>query len=175
MLFEQLHLDVYQLIFDYLSQQDLLNLLLLNHTFYQQIMKYIPAKLLKIDYNCNTMYCGKQNMIISIKQISAVDPQTMLFPDDIMFGACQSGHIKLIQWLISKKIAEEFNTGLYWSCYCGQLDCAKLMIEHGANEFESGLHYACSHNNFSCIKLMIEKGATRCYCNKSIEEHLIQK
>jgi len=126
-MFEQLHLDVYQLIFAYLTQQDLLNFLLINKTFYQQIMKYIPAKLLKIQNNKNLEYCGNMNMIISIK----LNTLTMIDWNKGLFGACQGGHKMLVELMI-KKGATFWNWGLEGACRGGHKMLAELMISKGA-------------------------------------------
>jgi len=191
---DTLHLDLYQLIFDYLMQQDLLNLLLIgNHTFYQQVMKYIP-KLLKIEHYEHLYFCGKMNMIISIKLNT-----TALQWNWGLEGACLGGHIQLAEWFI-KKGADNYSYGLFGACEGGHIDCvelmikydtcifnlglcgackgghkeiAELMIEKGACNWNWALYDACKYNHKMLIKLMIENGATLCdYCGKSMKKHL---
>jgi len=142
--FAELHLDVYQLIFEYLSQDDLLNLLLMNHTFYQQVMKYIDAvNLIQIIDGCNYLHqCCNLNMIISIKMC------------------------------ILKSSDMHWNCGLCSACGSGNETIAKMMIKKGANNFNGGLYRACKGGHKMLAKFMIEKGAEYCnYCSKPMKEH----
>jgi len=166
MAFETLHLDVYQLIFEYLSQQDLLYLLLLNHTFYQQVMKYIDAKLLIIRNDKELMQCCKMNMIISIKLNTAV-----LNWNNGLYGACRSGHRKLITIMI-KNGAKDWDAGLQGACQGGHRWIAELMIQKGAKDVGRGLYFACKSGYKMLAKYMIKKGAEFCWhCSRSIEKH----
>ena len=163
MSFANLHLDIYQLIFDYLSQQELLDLLLINHTFYQQIMKYIPKIQTQDNINCII-----NDMIIPFKLSKQIVSEWEFT------RACQFGRLKFVNWIIKKGVKHYWlNEGLYWACNYGKLDCIKLLIEKGANDFDDGLYYACNKDKLDCVKLLIEKGAKKCkFCSKSIQEHL---
>ena len=123
-MFEYLHLDVIPIIFSYLSQYELLNILLTNKFIYSQIMKYInTTKFILIDNNNNLERGCKNNLIISIKQIKYI-----LNWDYGLYGACLGGH----------------------EC----IGIVKLMIEKGANHWNWGLYYACSGGHESFVKLI---------------------
>ena len=154
MVFYSLHLDIYQLIFDYLTQQELLDLLLINHTFYQQIMKYIPAKLLKTLNNKDFEYYGKMNMIVSIK----LNTLTLVDWNRILCGACIGGH-KMLAKLLIEKGADDWNYALYFACFGGHKMLAEFMIEKGANEWKKALYFACFGGHKILAELLIEKGA----------------
>ena len=187
-MFEQLHLDVYQLIFAYLTQQDLLDMLLINHTFYQQIMKYIPK--LKIYDHKALEYFGRFNMIISIKlnTLTAIDwnwnfgllgacegghkrfVELMIEKgadnwDLGLFGACLGGHKMLVELMIDKG-ADYWNYALYGACKGGHRMLAEWMISKGANNFDWGLQGACEGGNKMLAELMISKGAN--YWDKAL-------
>ena len=166
--FHCLHLDVYQLIFDYLSQQDLLNFLLINRTFYQQIMKYIgSAKLYKIENNIGLEDYGRLNLIISIKMNTITKPEWNWG----MNGACRGGHIQLVELLIKKGANYNTSSAIYFASVGGNIEIVKLLINKGANDFNWGLAGACENDNIEIAKLMIENGAKdfdwvlRCACN----------
>ncbi len=195
-MFEYLHLDVIPIIFSYLSQYELLNILLTNKFIYNQLMKYInTTKFILIDNNNNLERGCKNNLIISIKQIKYI-----LNWDYGLYGACECGHESIVKLMIEKG-ANDWNWGLYGACFGGHESIVKLMIEKGANNWNRGLYgaclgghecigivkliiekgandwnwglyHACLGGNESIIKLMIEKGATHCYCNKLINDHI---
>ncbi len=153
MCFEYLHLDVIPIIFSYLSQHELLSILLTNKFIYNQIMKYInTTKFILIDNN-NLEYGCKNNLIISIKQV-----KYKLDWNDVLYGACKGGHMNIVKLMIEKG-AYEWDWGLYGACLASNESIVKLMIEKGANEWNWGLHNACKGGYESLVKLMIEKGA----------------
>ncbi len=196
MCFEYLHLDVIPIIFTYLSQHELLSILLTNKFIYNQIMKYInTTKFILIDNN-NLEYGCKNNLIISIKQVKyKLDWNNGLYGACLgdhesiiklmienganhwnsgLYYACKGGHecIGIVKLMIEKG-ANEWNTGLEGACFGGHESIVKLMIEKGANDWNWGLYYACYGGHESIVKLMIEKGATQCHwCNKSINDHI---
>ncbi len=171
---EYLHLDVIPIIFSYLSQYELLNILLTNKFIYNQIIKYInTTKFICIDSDEKLGNGCKNNLIISIKQVKYKLDWSLG-----LYSACQDGHESLVK-LIIKKGANHLNylnDGLRYSCYSGKINIVNLMIEKGANEWNSGLFYACYGGHFknkSIVRLMIEKGAKYCvYCEKSMNDHI---
>lgn len=60
-------------------------------------------------------------------------------------GACSSGHIDVVNLLISKGV-KCWNTGLKYACLFGHVDVAELMISNGANNWDMGLYNAGSFN-----------------------------
>ncbi len=196
---QYLHLDVIPIIFSYLSQYELLNILLTNRFIYSQIMKYInTTKFILIDNNNNLEYGCNNNLIISIKQVKyKLDWNLGLYSackggnecigivklmiekgannwNLGLYGACNGGNESIVK-LIIEKGANKWNKGLYNACKGGHESIVKLMIEKGANHLNLGLYQACFGGHKSIVKLMIEKGAkgaNRCYCNKLIKEHI---
>ncbi len=195
MCFEYLHLDMIPIIFSYLSQYELLYILLTNKLIYFQIMKYInTTKFMIIDSDNKLRYGCENNLIISIKQI-----KIQLDWNNGLYGACLGGHESIIKLMIENG-ANHWNSGLHYACSGGNISIVKLMIVKGANDWNCGLYYACLAGNKSIVKLMIdkgsnywnwglqgvckgnhinlvnlmiEKGAKYCnYCNKSISEHI---
>ncbi len=153
-MFEYLHLDVIPIIFSYLSQYELLSILLTNKLIYYQIMKYInTTKFICIESNDKLEHGCKNNLIISIKQI-----KIQLYWNYGLDSACEGGHEFLVKLMIEKG-ANNWNYGLYGACFGGQESFVKLMIEKGANNWNYGLYYACKGGHESIVKLMIEKGA----------------
>ncbi len=151
---QYLHLDVIPIIFSYLSQYELLNILMTSKFIYLQMMKYInTTKFILIDEEYKLRNGCKKNLIISIKQIKC-----NLDWNWGLNGACQGGHECIIKLMI-KKGANKWNWGLHAACLCCHIDIVKLMIEKGANNWNVGLEGACSSGNESLVKLMIEKGA----------------
>lgn len=60
-------------IFDFMSQQDLLNILLTNHLLYISLNDYInTTNFLKIDSNNLLVFAARNNLIISIKRIPRI-------------------------------------------------------------------------------------------------------
>ncbi len=153
-MFEYLHLDMIPIIFSYLSQHELLSILLTNKFIYNQIMKYInTTKFILIDSNLKLENGCKNNLIICIKQI-----KIQLNWDCGLYGACEGAHESLVKLMIDKG-AKDLNGGLSCACEGGHESIVKLMIEKGANHWDIGLSGACYHGHESIVKLMIEKGA----------------
>lgn len=73
-MFQELPLDMFQHIFDNLSQQDLLNILLTNKLIYSQIMKYINTTTIRI-ISSDKMYRGAVNDKLTISLIRNKFPQ----------------------------------------------------------------------------------------------------
>lgn len=106
--------------------------------------------------------------------------------DNGLQGACDSGHLELVKLMISKG-STNWRGGLCWSCWsssdchscklpgkicCGHMDIVNLMIEKGSTDLNEGLSFACHERRLGMVKFMIEKGTTKCWCNKSMAEHL---
>ncbi len=153
-MFEYLHLDVIPIIFSYLSQYELLNILLTNKFIYSQLMKYInTTKFICIDSYNKLHYGCTNNLIISIIQIN-----TKIDWNWGLFYACEGGHESIVKLMIEKG-ANDWNEGLSSGCRGGHESIVKLMIEKGANNWNNALNNACKGGNIDIVKLMIEKGA----------------
>ncbi len=70
-------------------------------------------------------------------------------------NACRDNDINLVNELI-KQGANDFNRGLRWASFKGNVEIVKLMIENGATD---GLWNACYGGNIEIIELLIGKGA----------------
>ncbi len=160
-MFEYLHLDVIPIIFSYLSQYELLSILLTNKLIYYQIMKYINTiKFIIIDDNRLLYDACKNNLIISVKQI-----KFKFYLDIGLIGvckgldyACYGGHESIVKLMI-KKGADNWNAGLSCACYGGHESIVKFMIDKGATDWDTGLYVACQSGYINIVKLMIDKGA----------------
>lgn len=77
-------------------------------------------------------------------------------------GACQGGHLDIIDLMISKSIDTEviYNWGLQGACEGGHRDIIDLMISKGANSFNDGLDYASYMGHEDIVNFMIVNGAT---------------
>ncbi len=179
-MFEYLHLDMIPIIFSYLSQHELLNILFTNKFIYYQIMKYInTTKFILIDSDDKLRYGCENNLIISIVKIINMN----LDWNCGLYYACKGGHINITK-LIIKKGANDCNRGLAGACEGCNESLVKLMIEKGANNWNRGLYYACEGGDESIVKLMIDKGANHweialyCACesgHESLVKLMIEK
>jgi len=165
-MFKNLHLDIYPLIFAYLPQKKLLDLLRINNrTFYKQIMKYVAAKLLKVQYEKDAKYCCELNLIISFKLAYA---QNKLNLDNFqnsqyLYWACKGGHTTLVNFIIRRtKNINIINHALGGACESGNIKVVKLVLKYGAcSWWDNALFGACKSGNMKIVKLMIENGANK--------------
>jgi len=195
--FDCLYRDTYHFIFDYLTQQELLDLLLLNHAFYDNIMKYIPKL-----YRLRLKECLDLINACDLNHIITVKLNTIVYFEDWweygLSGACQGGHKKLIKLMLKrgarnwtyalegacrggirefvdlciKHGAGDFNGGLFWASMYGHIEIVKLMIDKGADNWNRGLENACQNGHKEIVKLMIKKGANCCnHCSKPMTAH----
>jgi hypothetical protein len=161
-----LHRDLYSIVFQYLQQYELIQLLLLNREFYQLIMKYIKqTRFIKIQTHEELE--TNSNQIISVIQINKKINWNIG-----LWNVCEGGHMKIMKFMIEKG-ANDWNYGLLSACKGGHIEIMRFMIGKGANNWIWGLYYACTKSHMEIVKFMIEKGANICYhCNKSMEDHL---
>ncbi|MBA2648530.1 MAG: ankyrin repeat domain-containing protein [Legionella sp.] len=100
--------------------------------------------------------------------------------------AVQQGYIELLTWLLSQgapvnartvgriwssegaiQSVEGFGlTPLFWAASSGNLECLKLLMDHGADVnarrwdfLETPLHYAASNGHLNCVIALIDAGA----------------
>ena len=107
-MFEYLPLDMFQHIFEHLSQFELLSILLIDKFIYNQIMKYInTTKFILIDDDNKLRNGCKNNLIICIKQIKC-----KLDWDWGLYNACLGGNESIIKLMIEKGATH---------CYCNKL------------------------------------------------------
>ncbi len=87
-----------------------------------------------------------------------------------LYNACQSGHMPIVELLISKG-ANNWNLGLYGACRGGHMPIVELLISKGANDWNGGLFNACRGGHMLIVELLISKGVDKCYCGKTIDDH----
>ena len=96
-----LHLDIIQLILDYLTQQELLDTAFICQIYYQQLIRYLEYNkkiFLNIESDRDLRYAFENNLIISIKRINNI----LLDWNWGLYGACKGGHPNLIKFMIDK-------------------------------------------------------------------------
>jgi cytoskeletal protein CcmA (bactofilin family) len=82
-----------------------------------------------------------------------------------LYNSCEKGHIDIATWIIEwcdggkSVISINVNEFLLVSSRNGQLECAKLCVENGANNFDDALYYACRNGQLECAKFCVENGA----------------
>ncbi len=92
-----------------------------------------------------------------------------------LYRACEGGHLNIIELMISKGAGPHggWNNGLFYACLGGHVPIVELLISKGANDWIGGLYHACRGGHMPIVELMINKGADKCYCGKTIDEHII--
>jgi len=169
MSFDCLHLDMFPHIFDYLTQVDLYNLLLMNHTFYKQINNY---KLNKIDHDRPIENYITSNMIITMLTLIRKQGFTFLY---CLYYAIEYKNFAFADILI-KNMPHKISSTMMDSCSCGiELIVDYLIDKKIKFDLNIGLEWACRGKQKNIIQLMIKNGANHCswcsWCKKSIEEH----
>lgn len=174
-MFLELPLDMYTIIFPYLTQSELLNILLTNKFIYHQIMKYIN----NTEFSNSIIYIVEHNRIISLINIINNKHHVNC---NILYDSVIYNNIKLVEIMLvylrnmkhyyPQKYNRIINIAFRNSCRYGYIDIVKLIINEDYGDFNLGLTTACLYNKIKIVKLMIKKGATRCdNCNKLISEH----
>jgi len=175
-LFEKLNLDVFQLIIACLPQKDLINLLLVcNRKIYQEVMKYIgklpvviPSNIIEAGKYFKNF--GKMNMIISIElntKLSEFTKQSKFYWSSILYGACKSGHTKLVN--LSIKNGAVLGYGLDGACKGGHKALVLWFIHvNGENGFLSAMRKACKGGHQEIVELLIES-AEHCTLERKFE------
>jgi len=177
---DELHPQLYPLLFDYLTQQELVDCLLLNRLLYREIMKYIKSGHIQTTIESDDIFAVhcRMNNIISIKYIST---QKLYNHSYRLYCACLAGNMKLVDYWIRKGMNNwAWPWGLHGASIGGHLEIAKYIIKKGQyenalwrNDLNSSMHYACAYKRNDIIRLLIDKGATECtLCHKTIKEHI---
>lgn len=167
-MFHLVHIDLFPNIFEYLSQKELLDILLINKLFYQQVMKYITNTFFYKPIQTVEMSSGfneacENNLIISILQLGKIH-----YPYNAIQSACKGGHLYLVKMFFTKynsELKDRFQLKKYWNCafinacFSGNIDIINIFIEKGIKRWNVGLQGACRGGHQHIIDLMIEKGA----------------
>ena len=74
-----------------------------------------------------------------------------------MTWAALGGHLNIVQYLIDKKGANDFNWALEDAAARGHLDIVQLMIEKGASKFNNAMINAAEGGYLDIVKYLIEK------------------
>jgi len=160
----ELHLDLFPIIFDYLTQNELLDMLLLSDTLYRQIMKYINnTKFTKLRFAKDAFEKAKKNYVISVFQSQFSEKKYSI---EILNGACCNGNMRLFNYALKhvKKFYEHmsnsvFELGLNYACEAKNWKMINKMIELGASNWRFALCGACRGGDLSIVKmLMIKNG-----------------
>ncbi len=180
-MFEYLASDNITIIFSYLSQYELLNILLTNKLMYNQILKYInTTKFININTNKSLEIAYDNNLYISIIQVKKIldwdrmlikaagDNDLIMIKLMIKYGAnkwhksllnaCFYGDIDTVKFFV-KKGADNWNEGLIFACSGGHMPIVKYMLKCGARDYSSAFVNACLSGDMDIIKLMIKRGA----------------
>lgn len=186
-MFETLHLDVIPIIFDYLSQKDLIYIKYTNQLLYNQYEKYVVnTKFMHIN-DLNKLYDACSNKYyISLFKISAnIDLNVCLyyaceFGDNYiinilinkgannwnyaLLGACKGNHIDIAENMINKGANNIVDTFIN-TCIYGKLEVIKYLINYyfeyinNLDTLNNGLYYACGNGNIELVHLLINLGA----------------
>ena len=76
-----------------------------------------------------------------------------------LWGSCFGGYPKLANLMISKG-ATDWELGLMGSCRSGNRELVDIMISKGATWWSAALWYACLGGNIEIVNLMIEYGGS---------------
>jgi hypothetical protein len=168
---EDLPSEILILIFNHLTEIELLNALKVCKYWYEILHPYIN-KIYDINEKLNKdeqleILC-KKNQVITLKKFVDKNAENLNFNKGLI-NACEIGHIKIVKLMI-KHGATDFNKGLYNACKKRNIDIAKLMIKNGgggeegdayamagATDFNSRIYYACYKGKFDIAELIIEK------------------
>jgi len=155
-MFSGLHHDLFPDIFDYLSQQELLNILLLDKQFYQQITKY---QLFEVKNERDLRKACRLNYIISIRRFIAKNTYKK-YVDIVAIKAYQYGHQNLIDF-IRKNKKFDVNSGLYGASRGGHIEIVRELLKSGAGKLNNALYGACKGGNQNIVELLIQLGARK--------------
>jgi len=157
MAFDTLHLDLFETIFDYLTQQELIDYLTISRLFQQQITKYIDnTTFFRIVLNKELKRAFLNNLIISIKRLDIHDIDW----NWALYGACESGNMKLLKYAI-KNGAYDFYEGSYQVCLHGYLELFNYLrpLLKTGDEIDLWFEAACESGNYQIINELIKLGA----------------
>lgn len=155
--FAELPVDMYSNIFDYLSQLELTNILILNKSIYSQCMKYI-SKNININININIDDFSKlyeNDQIISLNYMKDIRI--------IMIGfkyACDNANIIMMKMLYKKG----FGIIEHKKLYLNQLldnSCLTRDLVNRDNRYKE-IKDIPVRNYTKVIKYLINNGATKC-------------
>ena len=142
-------------------------------------------RLLKYKILCNPHandYLGHASYIADVALIRLMLKRGADVNDGLP-GACQGGHIDIVDLMINNG-ATEWNNGLNRACFGGHRNIVERMIEKGANDWNGGLRSACEGGDRHIVDFMIEKGAgdwnaglcgAACGVQRSMAELMIRK
>eukprot|EP00746_Dinoflagellata_sp_MGD_P136543 gnl/MRDRNA2_/MRDRNA2_70454_c0_seq1.p1 gnl/MRDRNA2_/MRDRNA2_70454_c0~~gnl/MRDRNA2_/MRDRNA2_70454_c0_seq1.p1 ORF type:complete len:165 (-),score=33.64 gnl/MRDRNA2_/MRDRNA2_70454_c0_seq1:255-749(-) len=91
-----------------------------------------------------------------------------------MTWAAQGGHLKVVEFLVSRKANMDALDGVGWSilmhaAYRGHVDVVKFLLAHGAKKDHwnngpgnhTALHTACLNEHCEVVRVLLEAGADR--------------
>ncbi len=139
-MFDTLHLDVIPIIFDYLSQKDLINIKYTNQLLYNQYDKYVMnTKFVYIDDLNKLYYACSNKYYISFNNISKdIDLNICLY------YACEFGDNYIINIFINNG-ANNWNYALLGACKGNHINIAENMINKGADNIKDVFLNSCNY------------------------------
>jgi len=168
-MFMELPNDMFNEIFGYLSQAELVNFLLVNRKMYEKTMKYIEDKVYKnYHHSYMTRSYAKNNLIISIRHI-----ESKMCADDYMyglFGACSANNLDLVKYFMrignlrytgKNKYKYEWRSAFEEACKNGNIKIILEFIQCNFEDWNCGYLAACRSGQLDIIDYMIRMGATR--------------
>lgn len=178
--FDYLHYDMFPIIFSYLSQSKLLDILTLDKLIYNHIMKYIK-KTFTLNYlTFHRLFLGNLKeyrssvfsgiFIIDLINYSIIYPNILVNDNErLRYAAFQNNH-NYIKYLvktnnISNKDIYSINYCLKCLCLNSNYTCFKLIIDtlnninFNDNIWKRLLKFACIGGNIDIIIHLIELGA----------------
>jgi len=169
MSFNELHPQLFYIIFDYLNANDIINMALLSKILYCKTSEYLKRHKFVRIRSWTDFQCAKINNLPIIIFNETLQKSffrklyNYLYPSDInwqsiMEYSCLKGNINNVKIAIQNG-AKNWNDGLVNACQGGNLDIVELMIENGADCW-GALEEACEWGHKNIAELMIKKGAT---------------
>lgn len=77
--------------------------------------------------------------------------------ESVLYDACYGGSLDIVNFLIDSFNVDDFVGGLQGACDNNHVECAKLMIEHGADQAKESMYYAIHNGHIDCVRLLIQK------------------
>ncbi|MEM3858286.1 MAG: ankyrin repeat domain-containing protein [Candidatus Micrarchaeaceae archaeon] len=98
-----------------------------------------------------------------------------------LYGACEGGHMDLIDYMV-KKGAKNFNWALFYACKNGSINVINKILKCGANNWNLGLKGACKNGNIDLMNYIKNFGVNinfglECACkygNKNVIDYFIK-
>lgn len=101
--------------------------------------------------------CKQGDFNQAIEIFSKSTNLTYAYLKEGLYGACDGGHMKLVNFFIEKG-ATDWNRGMDHACFAGHLKIVKLMIRKGATRLD--LYRSCLQGHTKIVDFLVNKGST---------------